>query len=80
MATSRECGLQNGGRGRIMPPRMMKRLCVILLAGMVILPLGGCGGLGSLIGGLSQLIGMAFQLAMTLAGPALAYYLYNRKE
>ena len=57
---------------------MMKRVCAVLLAGMVILPLGGCSGVGSLIGGLSQLVGMAAQLAMTLAGPALAYYLYNR--
>ena len=72
--------MQNPGKGRIMPPRMVKRLCAVLLAGMMLLPLGGCSGLGSLIGGISQLVGVAAQLAMTLAGPALAYYLYNRSD
>ena len=65
MLTSEECGLQNGRKGRIMPPPMMKRVCAVILAGMVILPLGGCSGVGSLIGGLSQLVGMAAYFAKT---------------
>lgn len=63
-----------------MPARRMRRKLVILAAAAAFLPLGGCSVLGSVVGGLGQLVGVALQLALAFAGPALAYYLYKRNK
>lgn len=61
------------------PPNMRKRLALGLCAALF-LPLGGCSALGSLLSGVGQLVGTVLQLALALAGPALAYYLYKRNK